>query len=641
MATNGILDITTEEYMGQDPEMQIDQDEMIEIIRTLQVIGIPQDKHPEVLEAFKEWKQTNAGTVDMFLEASLQLEPGTITKIKEQQVARGPEDIMQTEEEMTIQPGSPDMQEIMQSVGASQKVAQGGRIGYQAGEQVLPMPKPTEEDPRVAFFRRMGAMPDQTLLGQPQYLKGNMMGQRTPQGIMSATADPFGGLLGGEEGDIGIGGQPLVEYEHEGAEQPPSWWERMRTGTTDVGVPRTPDIDMEMIIDFLKKMGMAITQENIAKAAQALGVAMKYTPSGQIAGLGIAGLKSLGAPEEIEETETETIGFRDGGITNAVPRQGFFLGKVAKAITGGAKKVLKSAKKVLKSDLGKMAMMYLATAGFANVAAQQGLGGAQRWGGFKWLQPGNVGRNIGSAVSRVIPASWKDATKLKDATQIGSDFVTHGKALPGTGELTGGANILSNAYKLAEMPDWEKAASLAKLGTKELTKTATPWYKGALPWIGAASLAGGAYTAANPGDVQFDTDKRDEEVNKWTQWLAGIPPKDDIVYPYPDYTGVAQGGRVGAQEGGIMNLGGMEKDYRNTGGFVDIGAKEKADDVPARLSVNEFVMTADAVRGAGDGDVEEGAERLQNTMKQLEQKGKRHKAAQGMFATSQRLGEVI
>ena len=46
-------------------------------------------------------------------------------------------------------------------------------------------------------------------------------------------------------------------------------------------------------------------------------------------------------------------------------------------------------------------------------------------------------------------------------------------------------------------------------------------------------------------------------------------------------------------EGGIMDLGGMEKDYRNTGGFVDIGAKEKADDVPARLSVNEFVMTAD------------------------------------------------
>ena len=115
-------------------------------------------------------------------------------------------------------------------------------------------------------------------------------------------------------------------------------------------------------------------------------------------------------------------------------------------------------------------------------------------------------------------------------------------------------------------------------------------------------------------------------------------PKFQSGMTYPNY---AQGGRIGAQEGGIMDLDGMEKDYRNTGGFVEIGAKEKADDVPARLSVNEFVMTADAVRGAGDGDVEEGAERLQDTMKQLEQKGKRHKAAQGMFATSQRLGEVI
>ena len=125
MATNGILDITTEEYMGQDPEMQIDQDEMIDIIKTLQIVGVPQDKHPEILEAFKEWKQTKNGTVDMFLEESFQLEPGTITKIKSQQMARGPEE-MQTEEEMLIQPGSEDMQEIMQSVGAPRRAAEGG-----------------------------------------------------------------------------------------------------------------------------------------------------------------------------------------------------------------------------------------------------------------------------------------------------------------------------------------------------------------------------------------------------------------------------------------------------------------------------------------------------------------------------------
>jgi len=82
----------------------------------------------------------------------------------------------------------------------------------------------------------------------------------------------------------------------------------------------------------------------------------------------------------------------------------------------------------------------------------------------------------------------------------------------------------------------------------------------------------------------------------------------------------AEGGRIGAREGGIMDLGGVEKDYRNTGGFVELGAKEKADDVPARLSKNEFVMTADAVRGAGDGDIDKGASIMEDMMKNLEGK---------------------
>ena len=69
--------------------------------------------------------------------------------------------------------------------------------------------------------------------------------------------------------------------------------------------------------------------------------------------------------------------------------------------------------------------------------------------------------------------------------------------------------------------------------------------------------------------------------------------------------------------GGLMDLGGTEMDLRG-GGFVPIGAKEKADDVPARLSKNEFVFTADAVRAAGGGSVEKGAQKMYNTMKQLE-----------------------
>ena len=71
-------------------------------------------------------------------------------------------------------------------------------------------------------------------------------------------------------------------------------------------------------------------------------------------------------------------------------------------------------------------------------------------------------------------------------------------------------------------------------------------------------------------------------------------------------------------EGGLMDLGGREMDLRADGGFIPIGSKEKADYVPARLSKNEFVMTADAVRGAGNGSIERGAQKMYNTMKQLE-----------------------
>ena len=70
------------------------------------------------------------------------------------------------------------------------------------------------------------------------------------------------------------------------------------------------------------------------------------------------------------------------------------------------------------------------------------------------------------------------------------------------------------------------------------------------------------------------------------------------------------------KEGGIMDLGGKEMDLRK-GGFVPIGKKERADDVPARLSKNEFVMTADAVRAAGGGSVNKGAKRMYNLMNSL------------------------
>jgi len=126
-----------------------------------------------------------------------------------------------------------------------------------------------------------------------------------------------------------------------------------------------------------------------------------------------------------------------------------------------------------------------------------------------------------------------------------------------------------------------------------------------------------------------------------------------IKYPFlgskesKDLTSLANGGRIGKAEGGLMDLGGMEKDYRAEGGFVPIGKKEKADDVPARLSVNEFVFTADAVRNAGGGDIDKGAEVMENMMKNLEAGGQVSDESQGMagaqqmFETSERLSEVI
>jgi hypothetical protein len=94
-----------------------------------------------------------------------------------------------------------------------------------------------------------------------------------------------------------------------------------------------------------------------------------------------------------------------------------------------------------------------------------------------------------------------------------------------------------------------------------------------------------------------------------------------------NYTYAANGGRMGYAMGAEVptrqnQAGVKELDYRDTGGFVPpIGIKERADDIPAMLSNNEFVFTADAVRNAGRGNVNKGAERMYSLMKNLEAGG--------------------
>ena len=234
-----------------------------------------------------------------------------------------------------------------------------------------------------------------------------------------------------------------------------------------------------------------------------------------------------------------------------------------------------------------------------------------------------------------------------------------------------------------------KGLKKAVKGIKKLAKS--PIGKAALGFAafqyGPQLLSGkgfGLGTAKKFSDLKFFG--KGANVNPFR--LAGIPaifagamtPKEDKdkfdidsdyasgqtgdVEPFPRIAGSKfdfYGSRIASAEGGstekkepvakktmpLLDMDGMEKDYREDGGFVPIGRMEKADDVPARLSKNEFVFTADAVRNAGDGDVDKGAEVMYNMMKNLESGGDVSEESQGlegarnMFQTSKRLEEVI
>jgi hypothetical protein len=183
-----------------------------------------------------------------------------------------------------------------------------------------------------------------------------------------------------------------------------------------------------------------------------------------------------------------------------------------------------------------------------------------------------------------------------------------------------------------------KEGLLTKLG---LTKGGGSLMPTALGGIGLASLAAGLMTPKEEEEEPIDRGPRLD--------IAGIR-RNPYAAMGGAYSFYADGGKaepVAKKTMPLLDMDGMEKDYRKDGGFVPIGRMERADDVPARLSKNEFVFTADAVRNAGDGDVDKGAEVMYNMMKNLEAGGNISEESQGldgarkMFQTSQRLEEVL
>ena len=148
-------------------------------------------------------------------------------------------------------------------------------------------------------------------------------------------------------------------------------------------------------------------------------------------------------------------------------------------------------------------------------------------------------------------------------------------------------------------------------------------------YMGLKSFAGGPKSLLDPkemqvasgyggylGDEQDRADYEDGEYDKLMTFEDYLTMLAELQQESKNESFYKKGGIASLEMGGMPS---MEMDYRG-GGFIPVGSKEKADDVPARLSKNEFVMTADAVRAAGGGSVNEGAQRMYKLMNELEAK---------------------
>jgi hypothetical protein len=257
---------------------------------------------------------------------------------------------------------------------------------------------------------------------------------------------------------------------------------------------------------------------------------------------------------------------------------------------------------------------------------------------------GVKGKGIGSALGSIMS---KPEWMIPAASLVAGAFAKPEQQLEG-GAMSRGAGInLQDIAKLANITDEKQGQAIGLNFLPEASARKYSPEEMALTYSQAEGAAHGGRIGYGLGDLVTDFDQplqQEENIRAKIKQLAeqsaspeSFPATDSDFaalaqlsdspddFPSTDYDfdvilRIAQEGQWGdpeQQEGGLMSLGGMEMDLRG-GGFVPLGAKEKADDVPARLSKNEFVFTADAVRAAGGGDVDAGADKMYNTMKQLE-----------------------
>ena len=269
-------------------------------------------------------------------------------------------------------------------------------------------------------------------------------------------------------------------------------------------------------------------------------------------------------------------------------------------------------------------------------------------GGIMDLETGRQMYFLGKLVKKATKAVKKIAKSPIGKAALAFGAYKLGSPLFGKGTFFGtGFNPLKDSTKIGPM-----SSGLGKLLSKVgLTNFAT----GDLTLAGKIGLGFGIPAALSlfnqPEEEEQDMNMGPELTMAQLRAIRNSPYR----YTAPRFEGsqykFAEGGEakepVAKETMPLLDMDGKEMDLRDDGGFVPIGRMEKADDVPARLSKNEFVFTADAVRNAGDGDVDKGAEVMYNMMKNLESGGEVSEESQGlegarkMFQTSKRLEEVL
>ena len=257
----------------------------------------------------------------------------------------------------------------------------------------------------------------------------------------------------------------------------------------------------------------------------------------------------------------------DGG------RAQYGLGSLVKSVGKAVKGVVKGAGKLLKSPLGLVAL---------NFAPMLIPGGASTFFGGA-----NAKFNIGSLLGLQKGADAMNALKVGGA----------GAAITGLlaeMEQQEGESDMDYAQRQAQVKDQLKIqfSRLYPKGENETPEDYDVRINALVEGADDQTITPGQFAIGGRVGRAFGSDKLVEQASG----IEGIPIN-------------------------INSKGVKELDLRETGGFIPpVGVKEKADDIPAMLSNNEFVFTADAVRAAGGGNVNKGAQRLYDTMKQLESK---------------------